>query len=40
MHPNPAPLQQPPGIERRPGVVTHNVDGKLSSARSDTGWAA
>lgn len=39
MHPTPDPLQQPPRIERRPGVITHGVDGTLTSERPDTGWA-
>jgi len=36
----PAPAQQPPGPERRPGVITHTVDGTLGPARPDTRWAA
>lgn len=39
MHPALAPLQ-PPGIERRALLLTHSVDGKRTSARPDTGWAA
>ncbi|CAM5504589.1 hypothetical protein SCANM63S_04850 [Streptomyces canarius] len=40
MHPTLAPLQQPPGIERRPSLLTRSVDGTRISERADTGWAA
>ncbi|WP_250405181.1 hypothetical protein [Streptomyces cellostaticus] len=40
MHPTLTSLQQPPGIERRPGWPMHSVDGTPSSERPDTGWAA
>ncbi|ROP55956.1 hypothetical protein EDD94_5540 [Streptomyces sp. PanSC9] len=40
MNPAPAPLQQPPRIERQPRLLTHSVDGSRTSARPDTGWAA
>lgn len=40
MHPTLTPLQQPPGIERRPGRPMHSVDGTRTSERPATGWAA